>query len=438
MRSGERFVVLGLAHARAEWFRRLGQWCNSAALPVEFVKCVSPVEMRARLATGRPYSAAIVDAGVVGLDRDVVEAARDAGCVVLAVADGRATRDWSSLGVAAVLPFNFTRDELLDTLATRARPIGRSELLPREAPEEADRGASALVVAVCGPGGTGVSTTAVALAQGLAERAVPADRARRVVLADLARHAEQAMLHDARDIVPGVQELVEAHRAARLAPGDVRSLTFHVEERGYDLLLGLRRARFWPVVRPRAFGAALESLRAAYDVVVCDTDADFEGEDDAGSADVEDRNTMSRTAARHAGAVLAVGVPSMKGLHSLVRVIHEVVALGVSPARVVPVVNRAPRGARHRAALAAAVAELVGTLPGEACLTSPLFLPERNVDDILRDGVRLPRQLCAPLAAATLAVWEQAGPAVTGADMEPTPLLPGSLADWTDQEAAGQ
>lgn len=434
MSAGDRFVVLGLAHARAEWFRRLGQWANSAAVPVEFVKCVSTAELRARLATGRPFSAAVIDAGIAGLDRDLVETARDAGCVVLVVADGRVVRDWDGLGVSAVLPFNFTRDELLDTLATRARPIGRGTVAPPDFSDAAVAGTRGSLVAVCGPGGTGVSTVAIALAQGLAER----DEA--VVLADLARHAEQAMLHDARDVVPGVQELVEAHRATRPPPEEVRALTFHVADRGYDLLLGLRRARFWPAIRPRAFAAAVDSLRLAYGAVVCDTDADLEGEDDAGSVDVEERNTMSRLAVGEADAVFVVGLPTMKGLHSLVRVTHDIAELGLSPARIVPVLNRAPRAGRQRAGLAQAFAELTGRA-GERVLASPLFLPDRPVDGALRDGVRLPRQLTAPLATAAIAVCDHAGRATAtaaGVSPEPVRVAPGSLTDWADDEGAGR
>ena len=37
----ERFVLLGLAHARSTWFASLGQWAHSASIPAEFIKCVS-------------------------------------------------------------------------------------------------------------------------------------------------------------------------------------------------------------------------------------------------------------------------------------------------------------------------------------------------------------------------------------------------------------
>src|SRR3546814_2814274 len=69
------------------------------------------------------------------------------------------------------------------------------------------------------------------------------------------------MLHAARDVVPGVAELVEAHRSGSPGPHEVRDLTWEVGARGYRLLLGLRRHRDWTAIRPRAFDAALDGLR---------------------------------------------------------------------------------------------------------------------------------------------------------------------------------
>lgn len=346
--AGERYVLLGLAPARSSWFRVVAQWANSGTIPAEFVKCLSVEELRARLASGRPFSAALLDSGLAGLDRDLVDTARRTGCAVMAVADHRAQNrnhaDWGLLGVAEVLPEYFDPKALLAALGAHAVMISRADALPGD-PMGADGGAEpapssrGLVAMVCGPGGTGASTAAIALAQGLAVD----PRHEPVLLADLALRAEQAMLHDARDIMPGVQELVEAHRTRRPPPGDVRALAFEVDERGYDLLLGLRRAQAWSSIRTRAFEAAFASLRGAYRVVVADADADLEGEESGGSYEVEERHVMARTAASQADVVFAVGMAGMKGLHSLVRVLNDLRSFGVAPERVVPVVNRASK-----------------------------------------------------------------------------------------------
>ncbi len=427
--AAERFVVLGLAPARSAWFRSVGVWANSGALPAEFVRCISAEEVRARLGSGRPFSALVADAGLPAVDRDLVAAARSAGCAVLVVDDGRATRDWLELGAARVLPPSFGREELVAALASCAHPVRRgeadaSDLLTRPAPV-AWRGS---VAALTGAGGTGVSTTAIALAQALAD---DVRHGGMVLLADLRLHAEHAVLHDAGDVLPCVQELVEAHRSGQPTADDVRSLAFAVPERHYHVLLGLRRARHWPAIRPQAFEAAFDSLRRAWGVVVCDIDADLEGEDDAGSIDVEERNIMARTAAAQADVVFAVGLPELKGVHSLVRVLEELIAFGTDAARIVPVINRAPRSARARAGLAAVVAELTGPFAGGR-LMNPIHVPERgNVEADVHDGARLPSALGAPLAGAFKALLDR--PRLEPVATEPEPVRPGTLGHWTEE-----
>lgn len=426
--AADRFVVLGLAPARALWFRSVGLWANSGALPAEFLRCISVEEVRARLASDRPFSALIADAGLPAVDRDLLAAAGAAGCTVLIVSDGRDRRDWAELGAARVLPPTFGREELVAALTACARTVRRgdadpSTLLYTPSPPTW-RGA---VAALTGPGGTGVSTASMALAQSLGD---DVRHSGMVLLADLRLHAEHAVLHDAGDVLPCVQELVEAHRSGQPTVDAIRSLAFSVTDRHYDLLLGLRRARHWPAIRPRAFEAAFDSLRRAWGVVVCDIDPDLEGEDDAGSIDVEERNVMARTAVAQADVVFAVGLPELKGMHALVRVLQELVAFGVDATRLVPVFNRAPRSARTRAGLAAALAELTDPFAGGR-LANPIHLPERNVEADLHDGARLPPALGAPLAGAYRAVLERAraGPAPS----VPERVRPGSLGRWAEE-----
>ena len=83
--TGERYVLLGLAPARAPWFAAVAQWATSATIAAEFIKCVSADEVRARLSSGRRHSALLVDAASPSFDRDVVDAARAALTPVIAV-----------------------------------------------------------------------------------------------------------------------------------------------------------------------------------------------------------------------------------------------------------------------------------------------------------------------------------------------------------------
>lgn len=447
--AGERYVVLGLAPARASWFRAVGSWANSGALPAEFVKCLSAEEVGARLASGRPFSALVADGCLPAVDRDLVARAAAAGCAVFVVDDRRVVRDWSSLGVVRVLPADFGRDDLLHALSAHARLVQRSharadDLVSRPVPS----GWRGTVVAVTGPGGTGASTVAMGLAQAMGD---DVRHAGMVVLADLRLNAELAMLHDVGEVGPGVQELVEAHRAGLPTAEEVRRLVVTPDGRPYHVLLGLRRSRFWPTLRPQAFAAAFESLERSFRFVVCDVDPDVEGEDDGGSLDVEERNVMARTAVGRAQVVLVVGLPTLKGLHSLVRVVDGLLSAGIGADRILPVMNRAPRSARQRARLTGALADLASPLLGPPVagsdeLPSPIFLPDRRIEEALRDGMRMPSSLGAPVAAAVRAVMERARSSASDAlsggpagDVGPEPVKPGSLGHWAGPvEAAGQ
>lgn len=432
----ERFVTLGLARIRAPWFSDVARWATSGQLAMDFVKTVSTAEVRARLESGRPFSALLVDGGMPGIDRDLLELAREHGCAPIVVSD-EAARSWSTIGAVHVLASDFGRTELEAVLSEHARPIGRADDLPGQVqiPDRRDIGFRARVVAITGPGGTGRSLVAMAVAQGAAADPTHADT---VVLADLALHADQAMLHDARDVIPGVLELVEAHRSGVPSLEDVRALTFDIVARRYRLLLGLRRHRDWTALRPRALRSALDGLRRSFTLVVADVDDDLEGEADTGSADVEDRNLLARTTIGLADVVVIVGNPGTKGAHSLLRVVRDCIANGVDADRIVPVLNRAPRSRHARAEIHRTICELLAASnPGQPVL-SPVFLPERKqLDDALRDGVALPEAFVAPISQAVQARLDAVDDRLhlPGFD-EPVRVQAGSLGSW-DEEVAG-
>lgn len=443
----ERYVLLGLARARADWFRRVGQWSTSAVIPAEFVRCVSVEELRARLGSGRPFSALLLDGDLPVLDRDLVATARSAGCAVLVVGDGGG-RDAEGIGAAGALAPDFTRDDLIEALAAHARMVGDASIEEVASSAEQTPPAGRLV-AVTGPGGTGASSAAIALAQGLARNEATPRSARRpgakrapapsatVLLADLCRVADQAMLHDARVLVPGIQELVEAHRAAEPPRQTLVDQTFDVPARGYRLLLGLRRPRHWVAIRPRALEATLDSLQRLADIVVADVEPDVEGEAETGSVDVEERNQLSRAAMARADVLVLVGDPSMKGLYALVRQVSELLAFGVPVQRMLPVLNRSSRNPRVRAELAASFVDLLAATAGTAAgtLPAPTHLPKRRVDEALRDGVALPGPLPQTLARAATAVLERTGRLAPGLSADlPRPVTPGSLSTFTAQE----
>ena len=226
----ERFVVLGASPVRREWFSKVGRWANDATLPMEFIKCISVGEVYSRLESGRPFSAVLLDASTVGLDRNVLDLAASVGCSPIIVDHGLVNRDWAELGAKAVIPEHFDAALLRDVLEENALPISRATAAPTELVSD-DTGAdltTGRVVAVTGAGGMGTSTIAMALAQGLARYA----SRRQVLLADMALRSGQAMLHDSRDVIPGLLEFVDSHRLGVPNPEESDAAVHTFPERG--------------------------------------------------------------------------------------------------------------------------------------------------------------------------------------------------------------
>jgi hypothetical protein len=422
----DRWVLLGLAPPRAEWARDLTRWASSAAVPAEFVKCLSADEARVRLRSGRRWSALLVDASVAALDPDLVADAGSVGVTVLLVRNGLSP-GWSpsQLGIAATLSEVFGRDELLDALAAHAIRVPVADQLP-PALSESTRPAvwQGTLLGVCGPGGTGASTIAIALAQGLA----PDPRnARGVLLADLALRADLAMLHDATDLGPGIQELVDGHRLGHPDPEEIARHTFEVPARGYRLLLGLRRPGAWSALRPRAVDETLAGLRRTFPVVVADFTGDVEGETECGSLDVQERNHLARAVASSADLVLVVGAPGLTGVHALARLLGELVGAGVATSRLVPMLSRAPRDPGTRSQIGRALAELA---PGPWALATPIWVRERKIEQSLRDGSALPRQLVDAVTVPVSALLDSRPQGnFQGAEADER-VAPGSLGVW--------
>jgi hypothetical protein len=390
-----RYVVLSAARPRSTWFAEVSQWANAGALPIEFVKCIGIDEAMAKAATSRMFSAALLDAGMSGIDRDTIHQLCDAGVAVLIVSDPRIDRDWISLGANKILSNNISKAELLDAL------VDTSELIPsvhdqfevRIDTETSLPPIRGTIVTTVGSGGAGTTTVAMGIAEAFGKRTATANH---TVLADFCLNSELAMLHDTQHISPGLQELVDANRLNRPEPVQIRDMCFDIKGRSYDLLIGLRRKRLWTTVRKAACNHALQGLATAYAAVVIDTDNDFEGESENGSTDIEDRNLLARTSLQHADHVVAVGHASLKGLHGLCRLIGELREFGITDEQIHPVLNFAPRSARSRAAYTKALADLLGT---DTHVFPPLFIPFQPVDDRVRAVAPLPEGVTKPLRA---------------------------------------
>ena len=401
---------LGLVGRTASWPQRLEAWVGSATLPPRVSYCPSIAHLDAQV----QHAAApvvLLDGDLSVVDRDLLADIAGAGGTPIVIEGTRRRLDWTALGAAAVLPQDFDRAQLLAVTAPAA-PATRAD------------SPAAPLVAVTGPGGTGASISAMALAQGLAVTH------RRVLVADCCLHAEQAMLHNTHGSQPSLIDLAELHAGRTPDERQVRQLALGIVERGYYLLPGLPRARQWSRLRGPSLRATLTSLRAAFGLVVVDVDADVEGEAEGGSVEVEERNLLARTLLPDADVTVVVGQPTMKGVYALVRTIVELLELGVRPRRMLPVLNQVGRDQRIRADLSRAVRNLTEGVAGGAGIGPVLFAPAVALEDRLRERDPLPEALTTMLAGAVSALLDRSD--VGPPPATPTPVAAGAIGHWSD------
>ncbi len=407
-------VVLALAGRTADWPRRVEAWTSGGLVPVRVSHCETSAHLQARLrADGARI--ALLDGDLPSVDRDLLADVAAVGGVPIVVAGARRRRRWATLGAALVLHADFDREALLDALASVTPPAAGAPSR-REAP---------LLVAT-GPGGTGASVTAIALAQGLAAGQDG------VLLVDGCLHAEQAMLHDADGSHACLADLVDLHTERTPDSRHVRGSAVGIVERGYHLLPGIPRARQWSRIRAGSLQSTLRSLRLAFDVVVVDVDPDVEGEAEGGSIDVEERNVLARTIHAAADVTLVVGQPTMKGSYALVRTMIELLEFGVRPQRLLPVFNGVDAAEAVRAELSRAVRDLIDVVADGGAVGPALFTPHLALDGALRRREALPTPWAGSLAGAAMTVLGRARDA--GTATAPAPIAAGSLGHWDDAD----
>jgi MinD-like ATPase involved in chromosome partitioning or flagellar assembly len=323
----------------------------------------------------------MIDEHSIGLDRDLLASCSDAACASIVVTTGFARRDWVALGADRSIDSTFNSDELLSTLRAIATPIEQPDLHPLASTPGSLTEPLAPLIAVTGGGGTGRSTVAIALAQSLPGSA----------LVDGSLHASLALMIGDVDVVPALQELVEAHRAGSPGLDEVRAVFSPCNRHGFDLLPGLRRHRDWTSLRPRAVEATVRSVRKAYPVVVADIDADVEGESDTGSFDIGDRNSLARTFVGLADSVVVTGRTDLAGLGRLVNTVTTLIDFGVDPGRILPLVLRPARCPLSAAEIRRSIATLLEASMPKATITdtSVVELP-RDLDNTLLDGAAMP------------------------------------------------
>jgi hypothetical protein len=429
--TSEHFVVLGAARPRTGWLTEVGRWSTSSTLPIEFLRCVSVDEVRARLQSDRRHSAVLLGDDCTGVDRDVLESARDAKCAPIIIASTSVRRDWLSLGAACVLPEPLTPETLLTALRDHAIGIERRTLRPLQSSSESANEYGRLIT-VIGSGGTGTSTTALGLAGHFTSTQCPfiATATPSVAVVDASLNGDQARLHDLGDVVPGLQELVDLHRMTTPSSEEVRNHFWFAPRHGYDVLPGLRRHQDWTTLRRRATSAALDSIRCSFDLVVADADADLEGEKQTGSIDIEDRNQLARELTITSDLVVLTARAGVAGTSRSLEILRNLVELDIDSRRILLVVLCAPRSTRLRSELTRTLGNLLSEALPERPFPTPVMVPlRRDLEPFLHDGAPLPPSALGSVAAASTHLLTTTEPLSRRTPRHETPIaiVPGHL-----------
>ncbi len=421
------FSLVAVAPPRTEWLTRLAAWANEGSLGVEVVRCISIEEMRARIGSMQRFSAALIDESTVGLDRDLLMASHENGCASIVVTKGIARRDWESLGASGTITDPFDTEELLHVLRSYAESTDPHDLRHQSVPQPIDiveaPGAPlrplAPLVAVIGGGGTGTSTAAIALAQSFSSSL-------EVTLVDASLDGSLALMLGCTDLVPALQQLVEAHRLATPQPDELRSFLHPCPSHRFNLVPGLRRHRDWTSLSTHAVRSSITSLRQTCQLLVADVDPDLEGEAETGSFDISDRNALSRMIITSADAVLVTGRPDLVGVSRLLRIVTDLIELGIAVDRIRVVVLLAGRSVLGPGEIRRGVDQLMRELrPSHTPPPTAFVELPKGLDGLMLDAHPLPGPFSASLRSIAEPVLASGWS--TPATSDPLPIVPGSL-----------
>lgn len=432
----EHHVVLVLVAGRSSWHRSIAGLADAGLAPLALQRCLSADELLSQATACGRAGVAVVDANALGVGRDLFARLHQLGWGALVVDGERSARRWTTLGADATVSPDAPAAELarLAIGIAKARPERRVrqaedtdapwERLATTGPEHepTDPRPRGRLVCVLGPGGTGTSTVARAIAEAAADREPEPS----VLLADFARRAHQALLHGMARESGGLDELLDL---CRLRVPQLAPLVSRPSVVRYHLLTGRRRPSAWASWGPFARRAALETLLGDYDLVVADCDGELEGSAECGSPDVEQRHALQRACVRSADLVVVVGREGLGGLASLLQLVADLRRVGDDdvPIAVVLRASASARSLRRASRRLVARRSKAGELP--EFLLPPIPLPEVDVERSVIDGCRLPATLvrsCVPLVDL---VEEQPTRQVSDIDtaLVPTAVAPGSL-----------
>lgn len=328
---GERVGVL-VAAAGAGWEVEALRVLAPSTGAVVLKRCVDLADLLATAATGQAR-AAVVAAGLPGLDADAVGSLRGGGVAVVVVESPDDRWERVLPGVHEVLPAaevaalaRAVPAAVAETRDDGTREDDRQAEIREAAGEVAGAGAAETptsdlpgrLVAVWGPAGApGRTTVAVGLAAELAARGHD------TLLVDADGYGGAVAQHlGVLDEASGLLGAVRLANTGRLDPARLASVARQVGP-GLRVLTGLPRADRWLEVRPAPFDTLLTTARALSSYVVLDLGFSLEQEAAGYGAAGPQRNHMTVAGLDHADEVVVVGAADPVGLARLARGLVE-------------------------------------------------------------------------------------------------------------------
>lgn len=331
-------------------------------------RCVDLHDLLAAARTGLAR-AAVVAAGLPGLDADTLDTLRRAGITTVVVLADRAEQSdrvrLERLGARRVVDASL--DGLPEALADADTDLDDVHEAATVASGTAHSGAHdrGRLLVVWGPAGApGRTTVATAVAGELAHRG------RSAFLVDADPYGGAVAQHlGVLDEVSGLLAAARAANAGRLDAATLAGIARTVGSDGLRVLTGLPRPDRWSEVRAAAFEDVLTSAAALASAVVLDVGFSLEADPADPFGTAPQRNQMTLAALDRADSVLVVGSADPVGLARLARGLVDLRdRVPGSPVHVV--VNRT------RASLGWSQAEVRGMVEGFVGPVPVSFLPD--------------------------------------------------------------
>ena len=363
--------------------------------------CSGADELTGRLTGARP-EAALVLATPQYLNARLIAACDGAGVRLLVAAPlSEQQRYARSLGIVDALPGEPAWQAAPDAMVAPSAAVTPDEAdaaEPAPEPTPGSPGSPGLAIAVWGPAGSpGRTSLAIAIAAELAEAGVS------VALGDADTHA--ASIDPALgllDEAPGFAAACRLAGSGALTNAEFERIAeWHRSgHTGFWVLTGLGRPSRWPELTAERVTGTIAAARTWVDVLVLDTAASLEQDEELSSDLVAPRRNAATIAAlRAADHVVAVGAADPIGLARYLRA-HAELLETAAPDRVTTVVNKV----RSSAIGLRPAAQITQTLSRFGGIADPVLVPwdPASFDAALLSGRTLLD--VAPRSAARVAV----------------------------------